>query len=96
MIVIEGTIRVADLAKARPHMKTMIQASRKEPGCIDYAYAIDIVDPTLIRVVERWQDRHALDRHINSAHIQSWRSAWPDIGVTDRSLRLYDSQPEDF
>ena len=53
MLVIEGTIRVRDVETARPVMAAMIAASRAEPGCIDYSYAVDILDPHLIRVSER-------------------------------------------
>ncbi len=94
MIVIEGTIRVADIALARPHMNAMISASRTEPGCIDYAYAIDLIDPTLVRVSERWQSRQALAAHFESEHIKAWRAACSDIGVSDRSLRLYEAEAE--
>ena len=94
MIVIEGTIRVGDLAAARPHMETMIRASRGEAGCIDYAYAVDLLDPGLVRVSERWESRAALDRHLVSDHIRAWRACWPEGGISDRSLRLYEAEAE--
>ena len=94
MIVIEGSIRVRDLATARPHMARMIEASRAEPGCIDYAYAVDLLDPHLVRVSERWADRAALAQHLSAPHLADWRASWADIGVTDRSLRLYEAEPE--
>jgi quinol monooxygenase YgiN len=96
MIVIEGTIRVADITRARPHVEAMIAASRAELGCIDYAYAIDVLDPGLVRVSERWESRAALAAHAASAHLQAWRAAWREIGVSDRSLRLYEAEPEAF
>lgn len=96
MIIVEGSIRVADLNLARPHMEAMIRASRAEVGCIDYAYAVDLLDPGLIRVSERWESREALALHLKSAHIAVWRAAWPAIGVTDRSLRFYEAEPEVF
>lgn len=96
MIVVEGTIRLADLERARPHMAAMIEASRAEAGCIDYSYAVDLVDPTLIRVNERWASREALKRHLASPHIKAWRAVWLDIGISDRSLRLYEATAEAF
>jgi quinol monooxygenase YgiN len=96
MIVVEGSIRIADLEQARPAMAEMIHASRAEAGCIDYAYAIDLLDAGLVRVSERWATRAALAAHVASPHIKRWRSLWPEIGVSDRQLRLYDAEPEDF
>lgn len=96
MIVIEGTVRIppANLEAARPVMEQMICASRAEPGCIDYAYSVDVLDPGLVRVTERWASREALAAHFKSAHMATWRAFFPELGITDRSLRLYDAEPE--
>jgi quinol monooxygenase YgiN len=94
MIVIEGTVRIRDLGLARQAMAAMIAASRAETGCIDYAYAIDLLDPHLVRVSERWSSRDALKAHQASDHIKAWRGAWPEIGVSERSLRMYEAEPE--
>ncbi len=96
MIVVEGTVRIPpeNLEAARPVMEQMIRASRAEPGCIDYAYAIDVLDPGLVRVTERWESRAALAAHFEEAHMDTWRSFFPVLGITDRSLRLYEADPE--
>jgi quinol monooxygenase YgiN len=96
MIVIEGTVRIPDgrLESARPAMEAMIAASRAEAGCHEYAYSVDLLDGTLIRINERWETRAALDDHVGSAHMAEWRSAASKIGVTDHSLRLYDADAE--
>ncbi len=96
MIVVEGTIRVANLEIARPHMETMINKSRAEHGCIAYAYSIDVLDPTIVHISERWENREVLDAHINSIHLTEWRECWVEAGITDKSLRLYEAEPEDF
>ena len=96
MIVIEGTVRIPpeNLAAARPVMEQMIRASRVEAGCIDYAYSVDVLDPGLIRVSERWESRDALAAHFKAAHMTTWRSFFPQLGISDRSLRLYEAAPE--
>jgi len=92
MLLILGTVRLPAeaLERARPVMARMIAASRAEAGCLDYAYAQDINDPGLIRVSERWTDRPALDAHFVSAHIAEWRAAWPELGIHDRDLVVYE------
>jgi len=96
MIVIEGSVRIPpeNLEAARPVMEQMIRASRAEAGCLDYAYAIDVLDPGLVRVTERWESREALAAHFKAAHMATWRSFFPQLGITDRSLRLYEGEPE--
>ncbi len=98
MIVIEGTVRIPEgsLADARPAMEAMIAASRAEDGCHEYAYSVDLLDPTLVWINERWESRAALAAHARSAHMGEWRSAAGEIGVSDRSLRLYEADPEDL
>ena len=96
MIVIEGSVRLpaGGLDRARSAIETMVTASRAEVGCDEYAFAVDLLDPTLIRIVERWESRAALAAHFESEHMAAWRAAAADLGVSDRSLRLYEADPE--
>ncbi len=97
MIVIEGTVRLkqgmTDAALAA--MGDMIKASRAEAGCVDYSYAVDVLDNCLIRVPERWQDRSSHRAHFTTPHIEQWRAAWETLGIVDRDLRLYEAEPEE-
>lgn len=92
MLLIVGTVRLPpeNLSKARPAMARMVTASRAESGCVDYCYAEDVLDPGLIHVKEMWRDQEALTRHFASAHIAQWRAAWPELGIGDRNLRVYE------
>ena len=96
MILIEGTVRVPpdNVVAAQPAMEQMVRASRKEAGCLECAYSIDLMDPGLVRILERWESRAALDAHFKTAHMATWRSFFPILGITDRSLRLYEAEPE--
>jgi quinol monooxygenase YgiN len=92
MLLIVGTVRLPAerLDEARPIMARMLAASRAEPGCLEYAYAEDVIDRGLIHVKERWSDPAALADHFGSLHIAEWRTAWPLLGITDRDLSLYE------
>lgn len=92
MIVVTGTVRIADgaLEQARPAMEKMIAASRAEDGCIAYSYGVDVLEPTLIHVSERWESREALGAHFQTPHMATWREAISAAGLHDRDLRLYD------
>jgi len=91
MLLIKGTFRLPpeNLDEALPAMRTMMQASRQEPGCVEYGYAHDVIDSGLIHVREMWRDREALDRHLTSTHLQVWRSTWSRLGISERRLVLY-------
>ncbi len=92
MLLIVGTVRLpaSNIEAARPVMRRMVEASRAEDGCIEYGYAEDVFEPGLIHVKELWTDQAALDRHFLSPHIAEWRAAWPELGIGDRNLRVYD------
>jgi len=93
MLLIMGTVRLpaGGLDRARAAMEKMVTASRAEDGCLTYAYGQDVLDPTLIHIVERWHDREALRAHAVSAHMAEWRAAGGDLGLHDRDLKLYDA-----
>ena len=95
-VLVAGTVRVPpeNVARFRPHMEAMLAASRAEDGCLVYSYAVDVEDPGLIRVFEAWRDQAALEAHFRTPHLAAWRAAWPDFGVTDRRLTLYETAAE--
>ena len=92
-ILIAGTVRAPpeNIEAFRPHMQAMLAASRAEDGCLDYAYAEDVLEPGLIRVSEVWRDQAALDLHFKTPHIAAWRAAWPSLSIHDRRLTAYDA-----
>jgi quinol monooxygenase YgiN len=93
MLVILGTIRLPPehIDAARGPMAAMVTASRAEDGCIDYAYAEDVLEAGLIRVSEVWRDRAALELHFQTPHIATWRAAWPELSIHDRQLTAFDA-----
>ena len=95
-VVIAGTFRVpaAQLAPFRPHMLSMLTASRAEDGCLAYSYAEDVVEPGLIRVFEAWRDQAAIAAHMAAPHMATWRAAWPEFGVGERKLFAYEVASE--
>jgi quinol monooxygenase YgiN len=95
-LIIAGTVRVLpqNLETFRPHMLAMLSASRAEDGCLEYSYAEDVAEPGLIRVFEAWRDQACLDAHFQTAHMATWRSHWPQFGVSDRRLFAYETATE--
>ena len=95
-LIIAGTVRVPpeNLERFKPHMQAMLTASRAEDGCQAYSYAVDVAEPGLVRVFEAWRDQAALDAHFKTPHMATWRSHWPEFGVSDRRLFAYETASE--
>lgn len=91
MIVLNGTVRMPEggLPALQVAASRMVGATLQEPGCIRYAFAQDLLDRNLIHITEAWQDQAALDAHFATPHMVEWRAALADIGMTDRNLRVY-------
>jgi quinol monooxygenase YgiN len=96
LILVTGHFRVPpDKVEAlRPHMREVIAANRKEDGCILFAYGEDVLDPGLIRVVERWRDWDSLEAHGRSAHVATWRKALGAAGVSEREVFAHEAGDE--
>jgi quinol monooxygenase YgiN len=71
----------------------MMRASRAEPGCLEYTFAADPVEPNRVVLFERWESQEALD-----AHLAALRSApqpsTPGVTPTSMSITIYDVSGE--
>ena len=93
MIIVEGFVRmekVGDFETVREAAEAQIRASRAEGGCIDYTYSLDVLDPQIMRVLERWKSWEALEAHFKEPHMDAWRAALADVKFLERSLRAHE------
>ncbi|MFN3609186.1 MAG: putative quinol monooxygenase [Hyphomonas sp.] len=93
MIIVEGYVRFADagdFARVRDAAFAQMRASREEPGCLEYTYALDVADPCLMRVLERWESWQALEAHFTQAHMLPWRAALAAVSIVERNLQAHE------
>lgn len=93
MIIVEGYVRMqnaGDFETVRSAAEAQIASSRAEGGCIDYTYAIDVLDPQIMRVLEKWQSWEALEAHFKKPHMDAWRAALADVKFLERSIRSHE------
>jgi quinol monooxygenase YgiN len=92
MIMVIGTFRLPprSIGAAQIAMARVVAASRAEAGCVDYAYAEDVLEPGLFRVSEAWTDRAALDAHFHTPHMQEWLRERAELGLIDRHVTAYE------
>lgn len=88
MLILSVNLRVpkADQDKLRPEMEKVVQASRKEAGCLAYSYGFDLLEPDIIRVFEVYKDEAALKAHGESEHFKSWRAVSGQYPRENRTL----------
>ena len=93
MIVVVGQFRFPEerMDEARGVMRTVIEATRAELGCIQYNYGEDVLDPGLIRVSELWQSRAQLDAHMQTPHMATWQRIRATLGLSERAITVYEA-----
>ena len=94
MILISGMVRFPEYALevVRAEGAKMIEGSRQEPGCIDYAYSFDLLEPNVMRITERWDDRAALLHHFGTPHMRAWVEVVASIEHADMDLFMLDGE----
>ena len=93
MIIVTGQVRFADaeIERLTPAFRMNIQATRAEPGCARYAYAVDIGDPNLLHVVEEWSDEEAVNAHMNTPHMAELMTAMGSAKIEAISINAYEA-----
>jgi len=66
----------------------LVRETRKEEGCILYELFQDMEDPSVLTMIEEWEDKASLDKHMKTEHFMR---IVPMVGefVTDKSLNIY-------
>lgn len=93
MIIVAGTVRIPEnrFDELLETARNMIETTRKEAGCIVYAFARDLADDGLLRIYEEWESRQHLDAHLKQPHMGPWRAKLAEIGASDRNLKTYET-----
>lgn len=62
MVIVAGHLEV-DPDRREAYLAdcvAVVEAARRAPGCLEYAITADLVDPSRIVVLERWESRTAV------------------------------------
>ena len=92
MIFVTGEIVVETGAVevVRDALHNMEQETRKEPGCVAYAFSADINDPNMIRIFEHWESMDALTSHFGMPHMALFGAAIAKITPKSVAVKAWD------
>jgi quinol monooxygenase YgiN len=68
-------------AEALDLITDLAEQSREEPGTIAYHVTTDLLDPNVVRFVERYADEAALESHTALAAYRRFNERLPDLMV---------------
>lgn len=92
MLIVAGTARFkspAELSRLLAVGQKMVDQTLQEPGCLDYAFSLDISDECVLRIYEAWVDDAALEAHFHTPHMQEFTAALEGAKVAFASLKSY-------
>ena len=92
MILVAGSFEVDPMdrdAFIASRLEQM-RISRAEPGCFEYTFACDPLDPRRVVLVERWEDHASLDAHLAALRERQAGGAEPPVAHLAGSIVLYD------
>jgi quinol monooxygenase YgiN len=67
-----------------------VRATLSEPGCIEYSFSADGLDPGLVRLFEVWESQDALDVHLAGMAARAGQgAAAPAVAVKKADILKY-------
>jgi quinol monooxygenase YgiN len=92
-VLVIGSLRFPpeSLAEVRPQLQRLVEATRRDDGCIAYDVGEDPFEPGLLRFSEIWPDRASLDRHLQAPHIAPWRAFCAGAGLIERRFSAFEA-----
>jgi quinol monooxygenase YgiN len=92
VIIVSGEIVIEAGAEegVQDEVRTMVSETRKEAGCINYSFALDMMDPTMVRIYECWESQEALAAHMQSPHMAAFRETIGKVGPKSVNVKFFD------
>ncbi len=94
MIIVVGVFEVAaeDRERFLASKAEQVVTTRAETGCVDYSFGADAVDPTRVRLVERWETMEDLGAHVAGIR-HAGSGSGPPVPSTMVDMALYEAVP---
>ncbi|MCB1842801.1 MAG: antibiotic biosynthesis monooxygenase [Halioglobus sp.] len=76
MIVVNGIVKSSpgDIDALSSAISDMEVASRAEDGCLDYTFSVELSDPQMLRITEKWASLDALKAHFATPHMAEFQA----------------------
>jgi quinol monooxygenase YgiN len=91
MIIVTGEARFGkgEIERLKEAMAANVEATRAEDGCEHYAYGVDLSDPNLLHISERWRDEAAIEAHMRSPHMAKFMGVLGEAKIERLSVKMY-------
>ena len=96
MLIVAGEVVVEEgaIERVRDALQSMEAETRKEPGCLTYAFSVDLSAPSVVRIFERWESMEALAAHFKTPHMAAFGAAVGKLQPKSMDVRAYEIEQE--
>lgn len=94
IVAAEAIVKEGAIDQARDALRTMEEETRKESGCLAYAFSVDVNDPSKLRIFERWTSMEALSAHFKTPHMAAFGQAIGRIQPVSMEVKVYQVDKE--
>lgn len=90
-VIVMGEARLAagEIDRLSGAMRTQVETTRTENGCVHYAFARDVLDPDRLIISERWRDQAALEAHFKMPHMATFNAVLGSAQILELSVKAY-------
>ena len=94
MLIVTGTFSGGSLPRSEIAALTgpMAVETRKEAGCLAYAFYEDLEAPGQYRIYEEWESEEALFAHFQTPHMAAFQAELRALGELSIDIKRYDSE----
>ncbi len=94
MIVVNAVIETTaeNIANMTDAIAEMESKSRVEAGCHDYTFSVEINNPDVIRVTEKWESMAALMAHFGQPHMAAFQAVMAAYPPKSVSAAFYEAE----
>jgi quinol monooxygenase YgiN len=95
MIVVNVSAEIdpANLDAMKEGIATMEEASRKEEGCQDYTFSVELNNSAMLRITEKWDTMDALLAHFQAPHMGAFQTLMATYPPRSMDANFYEATP---
>ena len=82
----------SNIAKIKSAIKEMEKETLNEKGCQDYVFSVELNNPNILRITERWDRMEDLEEHFKTPHMIQFQSVLEKNPVDKTTAYFYESR----
>ena len=90
IVLVEVEVEPGSISQVKDALAKMETETRKEPGCLSYAFSVDLSDESRVRVTERWQTIEDVGKHMATPHMAEFQNAVVSIEPKSVEIKAYE------